>query len=69
MDSRLRGNDGRFCKGLIDRRGQKPIPAPDTGAEGENDAPHRHVIADLIRNPEVKGGAYNKTTPTESPLP
>ena len=24
--------------------------------EGENDAPHRHVIADLIRNPEVRGG-------------
>ena len=31
---------------------------------------HRHVIADLIRNPEVKGRAYNKTTqPTESPSP
>ena len=28
------------------------------------------VIADLIRNPEVKGRAYNKTTqPTEPPLP
>ena len=35
--------------------------------------PARHddpVIADLIRNPEVKGGANNKTTqPTESPSP
>ena len=34
---------------------------------------HAHpwsVIADLIRNPEVKGGAYiNTTQPTESPSP
>ena len=38
------------------------------GAEDENDATHRHVIADLIRNPEVKGRAYNKPTPTAIPL-
>ena len=30
----------------------KPVPVLDTGSEGENDATHRHVIADLIRNPE-----------------
>ena len=33
IDSRLRGNDGRFCKGLLDGRGIK--------GEGENDAMHR----------------------------
>ena len=33
IDSRLRGNDGRFCKGLLDGRGIK--------GEGENDASHR----------------------------
>ena len=29
----------------------------------------RLVIADLIRNPEVKGGAYNKTNQPPSPSP
>ena len=37
--------------------------------EGENDAMHRHVIADLIRNPEVRGRADNKTTQPYPPLP
>ena len=41
----------------------KPVPVPDTGVEGENDAQHRHVIADLIRNPEGQGGV-----PTTQPL-
>ena len=46
VDSRLRGKDGRFCKGLLDGRGIKePVPVLDTGSEGEKDATHRHVIA------------------------
>ena len=53
----------------LDGRGPKPVPVPDTGAEGENDAPHRHVIADLIRNPEVRGWADNKPTQPYPPLP
>ena len=55
VDSRLRGKDGKFCKGLLDGRGIK--------GEGEQDNTNtRPVIADLIRNPEGKGhGAYNKT--------
>ena len=35
MDSRLRVNDGRFCKGLLMGEESKPVPVPDTGAEGE----------------------------------
>ena len=27
IDSRLRGNDGRFCKGLLDGRGIKACPS------------------------------------------
>ena len=34
--SRLRGNDGRFWKGLLDGRGPKPVPVPDTGTEGDD---------------------------------
>ena len=41
IDSRLRGNDGRFCKGLLDGRGIKePVPVLDTGSEGEIKTPH-----------------------------
>ena len=36
--------DGRGIKGLSQ--------CLTLGSEGENDASHRHVIADLIRNPE-----------------
>ena len=39
----------------LDGRGPKPVPVPDTGARVKNDAPHRDVIADLIRNPEGQG--------------
>ena len=37
------------------------------GAEDENDATHRHVIADLIRNPEGQGVRGNNKT--KQPLP
>ena len=52
------------------RRNPLSLDGRGIKGEGENDAPHRHVIADLIRNPEVKGRAHNKPNqPTESPLP
>ena len=64
--SRLRRNDGegRDNKPKQPTESPSPLTGEDQslsqcltlGAEGENDAPHRHVIADLIRNPEVKGG-------------
>ena len=44
----------------------KPVPVPDTGAEGENDAP-RPVIADLIRNPEGRQGDTGEDS--TNPLP
>ena len=39
IDSRLRGNDGRFCKGLLDGRGIKGEGDPTLalGSEGEQD--------------------------------
>ena len=45
MDSRLRGNDGRFCKGLIKGEG-------DRGCVGLVVAPHTLPlwIADQVRN-------------------
>ena len=42
------------------------------GAEGENDATHRHVIADLIRNPEGRrmcGATTIQTNQLNPPLP
>ena len=37
IDSRVGGNDGRFCKGLLDGRGIKePVPVLDTGSEGDS---------------------------------
>ena len=45
------------------------IPSPLMGEESKVRVKtmhqHRHVIADLIRNPEVKGGVYNNATPTD----
>ena len=42
----------------LDGRGPKPVPVPDTGARVKTMPLHRHVIADLIRNPEG-GGEWN----------
>ena len=44
IDSRLRGNDDRFCKGLL--KGEESKARVKTMHQ------HHHVIADLIRNPE-----------------
>ena len=53
IDSRLHGNDDRFCKGLHDGRGIKGLSQCLTrGQRVKTMLMHRHVIADLIRNPE-----------------
>ena len=46
------------------------IIADFKGLQDCDDALHRHVIADLIRNPEGQGVTWgnNKTTPTIFPL-
>ena len=57
IDSRLRGNDGRFCKGLLDGKGIK--------GEGENDAPasSRHCGLDPQSRGEADGLATRQHQP------
>ena len=56
IDSRLRGNDCRFCKGLLDGRGIKePVPVLDTGSEGEikTPTPLRYCTQNPKRNAAI----------------
>ena len=72
VDSRLRGNDGKFCKGLLDGRGSKPVPVPDTGARVKNDAPasSRHCGLDPQSRGAGQGGTGEQVQTNHfSPLP
>ena len=44
----------------------KPVPVPDMGAGVKTMHQHRHVIADLIRNPEGRQGIQQASPTTVS---
>ena len=63
LDPQSRGAVGDAAENKTKQPTNSPSPLMGEGwGEGENDAPHRHVIADLIRNPEAKGGETTSQT-------